>query len=82
MATAAAVANADSATRRASTMRSIPITPDKVAAGSSGRSGRHGVKAFAYVNAANEKDAVAALQAADGGRTLPIGRRHGPARRG
>ena len=59
VATAAAIANA---IRNATgvTLRSIPITPDKLLDGARA-SGRHELKAFAYVNATNEKEAVAAL---------------------
>src|SRR6185436_19004283 len=42
-------------------------TPDRARA-----SGRHELKAFTYVNAANEKEAIAALQSAERGRMLPM----------
>ena len=61
--TAAAIANA---VRNAIgvTVRSLPLTPaqDPADAGEQERGRRDAVKAFAYVNPANEKDAVAALK--------------------
>ncbi len=60
--TASAIANA---VRNATgaTIRSLPLHPHKVlAAIEQEKSRRDAVKAFAYVNPANEKDAVAALK--------------------
>ena len=69
VATAAAIANA---VRNATgvTIRSIPITPGQAAHRARAR-GRDELKAFAYVNAANEKEAVAAL-GTERGRFLPM----------
>ena len=70
--TAAAIANAV-ANAIGVRVQSLPLTPDKVlAALAAQREGRRdAVKAFAYVNAANQKEALAAL-ATERGKVLPL----------
>ena len=78
--TAAAVANAV-ANAIGVRVRTLPLTPETIlSALERGARRRHAVKAFAYVNAANEKEAVAALGPERGTRAAAR-RRHGPARR-
>ena len=70
--TASAIANA---VRNATgaTIRSLPLQPHKILRGHrAGESRRHAVKAFAYVNPTNEKDAVAALEGSTAAIALPI----------
>ena len=69
--TASAIANA---VRNATgaTIRSLPLHSAQGARGDrAGESRRDAVKAFAYVNPATEKEAVAALET-DGGMVLPL----------